>query len=172
MQLEEGQIYEGGISISGGDGPFRHWLVVSPFGKTHLHTIDDPLDLHCWPVTLVESGIESGRLRYVGKAPDHPAIEVQRIKEKLGIRDAHLGISEHCLERLLAALRAAVESGAEYARYLAGEIISAASHSAQLINRREQIIAAVHAVLGGDGFAAPQIVSIGVGATETGSMHT
>ena len=172
MQLEEGQIYEGGISISGGDGPFRRWLVVSPFGKTHIHTIDDPLELHCWPVTLVESGIESGRLRYVGKSPDHPAIEVQRIKEKLGIRDAHLGISEHCLERLLAALCAAVESGADYAPYLAGEILSAAAHSAQLINRREQIFSSVHAVLGGSGFAVPPRVPVGINANEASSSIT
>ena len=172
MQLEEGQIYEGGISISGGDGPFRRWLVVSPFGKVHIHSVDDPLELHCWPATLVESGIESGRLRYVGGALDHPALAVQRIKERLGVRDAHLSISQHSLERLLDALRTATDAGEQYALYLAGEILSAVSRSAFLINQREQLSATVYAVLGNGGFAVPQIVSVGSGATETGSMHT
>ncbi|MBI5042190.1 MAG: hypothetical protein HZB57_13595 [Gammaproteobacteria bacterium] len=170
MQLEEGQVYEGGISLSGGDGPFRRWLVVSPFGKTHIHCVDDPLALHCWPATLVQSGIESGRLRYVDKRPDHPAIQVQRLKEKLGVHDAHLSISEQTLERLLDALRTAVNAGEAYASYLAGEILSAVSHSALLINRCEQITATVHAVLGDGGFAVPRVVPVGVGATETGSM--
>lgn len=172
MQLEEGQIYEGGISISGGDGPFRRWLVVSPFGKTHIHSIDDPLELHCWPVTLVESGIESGRLRYVGEALDHPAIAVQRVKEKLGVRDTHLSISQQSLERLLDALRTATDAGAEHALYLAGEILSAVSRSALLMNQREQLTATVYAVLGNGGFAVPQVVPIGSSATETGSVYT
>jgi len=172
MQLEEGQIYEGGISISGGDGAFRRWLVVSPFGKTHIHSVDDPLELHCWPVTLVESGIESGRLRYVGERLDHPAIAVQRVKEKLGVRDSHLSISQHALERLLDALRAATDAGEEHALYLAGEILSAVSHSANLISQREQLTATVYAVLGNGGFAVPQLVPVGSGATETGFMHT
>ena len=172
MQLEEGQIYEGGISISGGDGPFRRWMVVSPFGKTHIHSVDDPLELHCWPVTLVESGIESGRLRYVGETLDHPAIAVQRIKEKLGVHDTHLSISQHALERLLDALRAATDAGEEHALYLAGEILSAVSHSANLISQREHVTATVYAVLGNGGFAVPQVVPIGNIVTETGSMHT
>jgi hypothetical protein len=169
MQLEEGQIYEGSISISGGDGPFRRLLVVSPFGKTHIHTIDAPLDLHCWPVTLVASGIESGRLRYIGMMPDHPAIEVQRLKEKLGVRDAHLGISERCLDVLVEALRAAVEAGKEYAPYLAGEILSAASHSAPLISRLDQVIASVHATLHGGGRIVPPFVPVTITVTEGGS---
>lgn len=172
MQLEEGQIYEGGISISGGDGPLRRWLVVAPFGKTHIHTIDAPLDLHCWPVTLVESGIESGRLRYVGTEPDHPALQVQRIKERLGVRDAHLSISEQCLERLLGALRFAVETGMEYAPYLAGELLAAVSHSVLPMNRGEQIAACVHGLLGDDGLAVPAIVPVGGSAGEVVSLTT
>ena len=172
MQIEEGQVYEGGISLSGGDGPHRRWLVVSPFGKAHIHSVDDPLDLHCWPASLVQSGIESGRLWYVDKLPDHPAIHVQRLKEQLGVRDAHLSLSEQALERLLEALRMSIVAGEAYAPYLAGEILAATAHSALLLGRREQIIAAVQAVLGNGGFAVPQVVPVGSGAIETGSMHT
>lgn len=156
MQLEEGQIYEGGISLSGDDGPFRRWLVVAPFGKSHIHSIDDPLDLHCWPVTLVEWGVESGRLSYVDKQPDHSALEVQRIKERLGIRDVHLSISERSLERLLDTLCDAVEAGADYAPYLAGEILSAAMRSALMVGHSEQIVARVHSLLKDADLALPQ----------------
>lgn len=147
MQLEEGQIYEGGISLSGGDGPYRRWLVVAPFGKTHIHSIDEPLELHCWPATLVEWGIESGRLTYVGKQSNHPALDVQRIKERLRVRDVHLSISEQSLGRLLDALRDALEMNADCAPYLAGEIFAAATHSALMTGRGEQIVAAVEGLL-------------------------
>lgn len=160
MELEEGQIYEGTLSISGGDGPFRRWLVVSPFGKTHIHCIDDPLDLHCWPASLIEPGIESGRLRYVGKEPEHPGVRVQRLKEALGVRDVHLSIDDRQLERLLDALRSAVTAEADYASYLAGEILSAAARSALLLERHAAISAAVHAILTGQehlGLAAAQL---------------
>ena len=157
MQLEEGQIYEGGISLSGGDGPFRRWLVVAPFGKTHIHSVDEPLELHCWPVTLVEWGIESGRLSYGGKQSHHPALEVQRIKERLGVRDVHLSISEQSLGRLLEALHDALEAHAECAPYLAGEILSAATHSALGMGREEQIIAAVESLLSGAGLAGSPV---------------
>lgn len=149
MELEEGQIYEGTLSISGGDGPFRRWLVVAPFGKIHIHCVDDPLDLHCWPASLVEPGIESGRLRFVGKEPDHPGIRVQRLKETLGLRDVHLSINERQLGRLLDALRAAVNEEQDYAPYLAGEILSAAMRSALLLDRQTAIAATVHAILDG-----------------------
>ncbi len=171
MQVEEGQIYEGGISLSGGDGPFRRWLVVSPFGKAHIHSVDDPLELHCWPATLVESGIVSGKLRYVGESLDHPAIAVQRVKEKLGVRDAHLSISQLALERLLDALHTATDAGEEYALYLAGEILCAVSHSATLISQHEQLTATVYDVLGNAGFAVPQLIPVSSAATETGFMH-
>lgn len=147
MELEEGQIYEGTLSISGGDGPFRRWLVVSPFGKTHIHSVDDPLDLHCWPASLVEPGIESGRLSYVGREPDHPAIRVQRLKERLGVRDVHLSIDERQLHRLLDALRAAVADEADYAAYLAGEILSALARSALLLDRQDGIADTVYSIL-------------------------
>lgn len=149
MELEEGQIYEGNLSISGGDGPFRRWLVVSPFGKTHIHCIDDPLDLHCWPASLVPPALVAGRLRYVGKEPAHPAIHVQRLKERLGVHDVHLSINEHQLERLLDALRWAVGEADESAPYLAGEILSAAARSALLLERQATIAAAVHGILAG-----------------------
>ncbi|MBU1190083.1 MAG: hypothetical protein KKA36_00770 [Gammaproteobacteria bacterium] len=169
MQLEEGQVYEGGISISGDDGPFRRWLVVSPFGKTHIHCVDDPLDLHCWPVKLIEWGVESGRLSYIGKIPEHPAIQVQRVKEQLGVRDTHLSIPLLCIERLVEALRAAVDSGEDYAVYLAGEIISSASHSALLQSHRERLISTVHTILGEGEFAAPSLVPIRINTSEAGS---
>lgn len=149
MELEEGQIYEGNLSISGGDGPFRRWLVVAPFGKIHIHCVDDPLDLHCWPASLLEPGIDSGRLRYVGMEPDHPGIRVQRLKENLDIRDAHLSIDARQLERLLDALRAAVDEEQDYAPYLAGEILSAATRSALLLDRWPAISATVTAILAG-----------------------
>lgn len=149
MELEEGQIYEGTLSISGGDGPFRRWLVVAPFGKIHIHCVDDPLDLHCWPASLINPGIESGRLRYVGKEPDHPGIRVQRLKEKLGVQDVHLSINERILERLLDALREAVNTEQNYSAHLAGEILSATARSARLLDRQTEIAATVHAILAG-----------------------
>lgn len=150
MHFEEGQLYEGAISISGGDGPFRRWIVVSPFGKTHIHSIDEPLEMRCWPAALVESGIESGRLRYAGTDPEHPAVRVQRIKEKLGVRDAHLSLSKSCLDRLIEALRDVAADGSELAPYLAGEILSAAAHSALPGGQREEIRALVRAIVDGD----------------------
>ena len=75
-------------------------------------------------------------------------------------------------QRLLDALRRATDAGEDYALYLAGEILSAVSRSAFLMNQREQLSATVYAVLGNSGFAVPQIVHVGSGATETGSMHT
>jgi len=149
MQLQEGQIYAGTLSISGGDGPFRRWIVVAPFGKTHIHSIDDPLDLHCWPASLVEPGVESGRLQYVDTAADHPALRVQRLKETLGVRDAHLSIDDRQLERLLDALRAAVNAGHDTAPYLAGEILGAVARSAALLERDTVIADTVHAILDG-----------------------
>lgn len=148
MHLDEGQVYEGTISISGGDGKFRRWIVVSPFGKTHIHSIDEPLEMRCWPAALVESGIESGRLRYVGTDPEHPAVQVQRIKERLEIRDAHLSLSKQCLDRLIGALRDAVEDDSELVPFIAGEILSAAAHSALVGNQREEVAESVYAVLG------------------------
>lgn len=163
MELEEGQIYEGNLSISGGDGPFRRWLVVSPFGKTHIHCIDDPLDLHCWPASLVPPAVADGRLRYVGSEPDHPGVRVQRLKEALGVRDAHLSIDGRQLEQLLDALRTTVSDTAALAPYLAGEILAAAARSALLLDRQAAITATVHAILAGH---EPRARSQGSAATE------
>lgn len=147
MQLEEGQIYEGSISISGDDGPFRRWIVVSPFGKTHIHCLDEPLHLRCWPAMLVEAGVQSGRLHYTGTMPDHPIIQVQRVKESLGVRDAHLGVSTQNLQRLLDTLRQAVRDEQDYAPYLAGEILAAADRTAILEHRHQEIQETVMAIL-------------------------
>lgn len=168
MELEEGQIYEGTLSISGGDGPFRRWLVVSPFGKTHIHCIDDPLDLHCWPASLIEPGIESGRLRYVGKDPGHPGIRVQRIKEALGVHDVHLSINARQLELLLEALRTAVTQGQDYAFFLAGEILSATARSALLLDRQTAISATVHAILARQEYPGPTVAQMS-GVADLGS---
>lgn len=158
MELEEGQIYEGTLSISGGDGPFRRWLVVSPFGKTHIHCVDDPLDLHCWPASLVEPGIVSGRLHYAGKDTDHPGIRVQRLKEALGLRDVHLSINERQLDRLLDALRSAAAEEADYAPYLAGEILSAIARSALLLDRQDAITQSVHSILQNRVDSTPMVI--------------
>lgn len=158
MHIEEGQVYEGGVSLSGEAGPFRRWLVVAPFGKMHIHSIDTPLELHCWPVNLLQAGIGSGRLSYIGTDPDHPAIEVQRIKERLGVRDAHLSLSLSALERLVAALRHAVAGGAVYAPYLAGEILTAVSHSILPLQQGPQLLATVHDLLSGAGPVAASYV--------------
>lgn len=155
MELEEGQIYEGSLSISGGDGPFRRWLVVAPFGKMHIHCIDDPLDLHCWPASLVPPALAAGRLRYIGCDTDHPGVRAQRLKEALGVRDVHLSINGRQLERLLDALRTAVADGEELATYLAGEILSATARSALLMEREATVAATVHAILAGREHQAP-----------------
>jgi len=34
MDLEEGQIYEGSVSLMGEEGPLRNWLVIAPLADT------------------------------------------------------------------------------------------------------------------------------------------
>ena len=150
MQLQEGQVYEGTISISGDDGPFRRWIVVAPFGKTHIHCIDEPLRLRCWPAALVEAGVQSGRLRLVDTVSDHPIIAVQRLKETLKVPDTHLAISARNLQRLLDALRDAVRAKLDYAPYLAGEILAAVERTAVLAHRQDDVATKVHAILDGE----------------------
>lgn len=150
MQLQEGQVYEGTISISGDEGPFRRWIVVAPFGKTHIHCLDEPLRLRCWPAGLVEAGVQSGRLRLTGSMPDHPILAVQRVKETLKVQDTHLGVSARNLQRLLDALRDAVRAELDYAPYLAGEILAAAERTAVLAHRQEDIAAKVNTILAGN----------------------
>jgi hypothetical protein len=125
MNFIEGQILKGNITMSGGnDGPTRNWIVVSPFNKTHIHSIDDPLELHCWPLFSAQKGIEGGYLDLIGTDINHPVIQLQREKEKLGIHDAHMGLQEESLEKMFQLLEQAVEKGFSYAPYVAGEILA------------------------------------------------
>jgi hypothetical protein len=123
MKLQEGQVYEGRISLTGGEGPLRRWLVVAPFGKTHIHSVDDPLETHCWPVTAISEGLAAGRVSLIGYDPDHPMIRLQRAKEACGIRDAALGLPRDMLEKMVALLKQALVEDREVALYAAGEII-------------------------------------------------
>jgi hypothetical protein len=125
MEFIEGQIYTGTITFSGGDdGPIRNWIVVSPFNKTHIHSIDDPLDLHCWPLFSAEKGLEGGYLKLVKTDPQHPVVQLQRTKEKLSISDVHMGLQGESLDKMLELLEQAVTTCESYAAYAAGEILA------------------------------------------------
>ena len=123
MELQEGQVYEGRISPTGGEGPLRLWLVVAPFGNTQLHSIDDPLDTHCWPGTAVGEGMAHARVSLVGYEPDHPMIRLQRAKEACGIRDTAPRLPGDMLEKMVALMKQALVEDREVALYAAGEII-------------------------------------------------
>jgi len=127
--IKEGQIYEGTISISGGNDIQRKWIVVSPFGKTHIHSIDNPLELHCWPAPLIEEGLKKGLLSLVGEDPTHPMVRLQRDKEAMQIHDTHLGLDGERVNRMLDLLQSATESGGETAPYVAGEILASLKRS-------------------------------------------
>lgn len=133
MKFSEGQIFKGNITLSGGDdGPTRSWIVISPFNKTHIHSIDDPLDLHCWSLFAAQKGIEGGYLELIGTDIDHPVMQLQRDKEKFGINDVHMGLHGETLNKMLQLLEHAVTNGLSYAPYAAGEIlafINSAIHS-------------------------------------------
>lgn len=133
MKFSEGQIFKGNITLSGGDGgPIRSWIVISPFNKTHIHSIDNPLDLHCWPLFSAEKGIEAGYLKLVETDTNHPVMQLQRAKEKFDIHDVHLGLHGESLNKMMQLLEQAVTNGLSYAPYLAGEILSfinSANHS-------------------------------------------
>ncbi len=122
MAYTEGQIYEGIASLSGGTDRFHRWIVVAPFGKTHIHSIDDPADLHCWPIAVLHTGLKTGTIRLVGEEPDHPMVQLQRAKEQFGVADSHLGLHGARLERMFELLRLAVANRAEYRHWAAGEI--------------------------------------------------
>ncbi len=124
MKLEEGQIYEGDVSLSGGNGPHRVWIVVAPFGRTHLHSIDDPLDLHCLTLDAAHRSLETGALRLVGTDNAHPVIQLQREKERRQIHDTHLGMSGKTLNAMNELFQDAINSKAPYAQYAAGEILA------------------------------------------------
>lgn len=127
--LSEGQIYEGGISISGESGPYRRWIVIAPFGRLHAHSIDDPFDLHCLPLYPLTKGLENGRLRYVENELDHPMVQLQRVKEAFQVRDTHMGIAGCNVEKMMAILEDAVAQNQAYAPYAAAEILTLLSDS-------------------------------------------
>lgn len=125
MEFSEGQIYKGNITISGGDhGPTKSWIVISPFNKTHIQSIDDPIDQHCWPLDAARKGIEGEYLKLVDTDVDHPLVHLQRDKEKLGIRDIYLGLHGENLSKMLELLKHAVHDGKPYAPFVAGEILT------------------------------------------------
>lgn len=124
MDFRPGDIYQGAITAFGHEGPLTHWIVVDPFGRTHFHSIDDPYHLHCMPLAIAEAALLDGRLEWLMYDPEHPVIELQRVKESMEIPDSHLGLKGPFLTRMLVLLENAVASGAPYAPYAAGEIIS------------------------------------------------
>ncbi|MDT8283368.1 MAG: hypothetical protein RQ982_11265, partial [Gammaproteobacteria bacterium] len=125
MKFTEGQIFKGNITMSGGnDGPTRSWIVVSPFNKTHIHSIDDPLDLRCWPLYSAQKGIEGGYLELIEIDLDHPVMQLQRAKEKFDLNDVHLGLQGESLGKMFQLLEQAVANDLSYAPYAAGEILA------------------------------------------------
>ena len=130
VEIKEGQIYEGTISLSGSDDVKRRWIVVSPFGKTHIHSIDNPAELHCWPLSLIHEGLRNGKLRLIETSMNHPILLLQREKETYGIRDTHLGLEGDSLEKMFTLLQDAAESGKPYTLYAAGEIMEFIKRSA------------------------------------------
>lgn len=147
MEILEGQIFEGFVSAMGTEGPRMRWIVVSPHGKTHAHSLGDPLELHCMPLGIMAQAIEHGRLALVDVAPDHPIIRLQRAKEARGIADAHMGLRGALLEQMLELLDAAAAQQADYRTFLAGEILtlcSAAEHGeVELAAVRERVNRAI-----------------------------
>ncbi len=131
MNIREGQIYEGTVSIAGTpDETLRRWIVVAPFGKTHIHSLSEAGALHCWPISVIINGLEQGNVRLVDEAPDHPILQLQRAKESHGIVDTHLGLNEKRLEQMLALLQRAANENASYTRHTAAEILSLLDPSA------------------------------------------
>ncbi|MCG6937380.1 MAG: hypothetical protein LJE83_04315 [Gammaproteobacteria bacterium] len=125
MEFIEGQIFKGNITISGNnDGPTNSWIVISPFNKIHIHSIDDPLDLHCWPLDAARKGLEGGYLKLISTDIEHPVIQLQRAKEKFGVSDIHMGLHGELLEMMFELLGHAVANAIAYAPFAAGEILA------------------------------------------------
>ncbi len=124
QEILEGQIFEGPVSALGGEGPQMRWIVVSPHGRAHAHCLSDPLDLHCMPLGIMRQAIAEGRLSLVETRLDHPVLRLQRAKEELGLEDTHMGLHGHLLRQMLKLLETAAAQGADYAPYLAGEILA------------------------------------------------
>ncbi len=124
MELQPGSIYEGSIGSFGHEGALSRWIVISPFGKTHCHSIDDPFQLHCMPLAIACKAVEEGSLTLLEHAPYHPVMELQREKERMGISDSHLGLSGAQLKKMLDLLHAAAANDQPYLSYAVGELLS------------------------------------------------
>jgi hypothetical protein len=151
MNLQEGQIYEGHVSLMGEEGPTRKWLVVAPFGKTHIHSIDDPLELHCWPATSLVRGLENSRVELIGHNPDHPVIRLQQRKEALGIRDSDLGLNNGNLHKMLVLLQQLLDEDSDMAAYAAGEVFALMRRTPLPEGHAKSIQRHIHQVLKKDG---------------------
>jgi hypothetical protein len=147
VDIQEGHVYEGYVSALGGEGPLARWIVVSPFGKRHAHSIGDPLALHCMPFGILQQQVECGSLIFVASQPDHPVIRLQRVKEAHGLHDTHMGLCGEPLETMIALLQGAVAGAQDYAPYLAGEILSALDRTHHSDEQMEQIAQRVHRIL-------------------------
>ena len=143
MRLEEGQIYEGPVAALGAEGPVQRWIIVSPFGKTHGHSIGDPMELHCMPLGIAQRAIEDGRLVLIGTDLTHPTIRLQRIKETLRLEDTHLGLHGDSLERMLVLMEDAARQGDECAPYAAGEVLALMSEPRQSPEEIAAVVARV-----------------------------
>jgi len=121
--FREGEIYEGTFSITGSDGPPRRWIVVAPWGKHHIHSME-PERFRCWPLNPLVEAIAAGRARGVGFDPDHPMVRLQREKERRGLHDTHLQMDSIGLEAMLLLLEEARAAGADFAPYAIAEIRS------------------------------------------------
>lgn len=148
MDIVEGQIYEGPVSALGSEGPPMRWIVVSPFGKRHAHSLGDPLELHCMPLGILLQNIELGALTLVDSAPDHPVIRLQRAKEARRLHDTHMGLYGETLAGMLALLDAAVTDAQDYAPFLAGEILTLLDRSRHTETQIGEITHGVQRLIG------------------------
>ena len=123
MEFREGEIFDGGLSITGGEGARRRWIVVAPFGKCHLQSIDVPSDIRHRPLHAAERGLHEGHLHWIGYDPEHPVLLLQRLKEERQISDTHLGLRGENLRKMLRLLDAAARSGDPCTPFVAGEIL-------------------------------------------------
>lgn len=122
MKLEEAQILAGEVASFGGPGPMQRWIIVAPFGKAYALSIDDPSEPHIMPLCVARDALVEGRLNIVERDEHHPALRLQRAKERLNVRDTHMGLYGDNLAKMLKLLREAVATGQDYAAYAAGEI--------------------------------------------------
>lgn len=124
MSLMEGQVFEGEVGSFGAEAPLQQWIVVSPFGKTCLHSITDSLEHRFMALATAQNAIEQGRLRYRSFDQDHPVVHLQRRKEQRDVRDTHMSADKLAVARMMALLDEAIKEGQDYAPFLAGEVLA------------------------------------------------